>query len=88
MGHAETPGQFRQPLVKRPQLGGGCESIKDLQQAAALIDCLFDAGRGEDFTAAWEDTMARDKGWIKRLTQGWDALEAMATEVAARHTAS
>lgn len=57
------------------------KSTKDLLQAAALIAFFFESGRIDDFSAAWNDAMSRGKGWVKRLLQGWAALEKIAPEL-------
>lgn len=64
------------PVIERTK------AQKDLLQSAALIAVLNDTGRIDEFVNAWNDALSRGKGWAKRLTQGWQALERMAPELA------
>lgn len=57
------------------------KSTKDLFQAAALLSYLSGSGRQDDFTEAWDDAMSRGPGWVKRLTEGWEALLKIAPEL-------
>lgn len=49
------------------------KAIKDLAQAAALMDYLLDMDL-ELIQEAWQDAMSRGKGWQNRLEEGFGAL--------------
>lgn len=49
------------------------KAIKDLAQAAALMDYLLDMDL-ELIQEAWQDAMSRGKGWQSRLEEGFSAL--------------
>ncbi len=47
---------------------------KDLGQAAAIFQALFDVGQADQIRVAWLDALSRGPGWVKRLEQGKAAL--------------
>ncbi len=47
---------------------------KDLGQAAAIFQVLFESGNAHLIRAAWSDALSRGPGWVKRLNQGKSAL--------------
>lgn len=49
------------------------KAIKDLAQAAALMDYLLDMDL-ELIQETWQDALSRGNGWQSRLQQGFDAL--------------
>ena len=59
------------------------KSKKDLLQAAALASYFLESGRADDFLAAWDDAISRGAGWVKRLTEGWNALTTIAPYLSA-----
>lgn len=50
------------------------KSMKDLRQAASLIEVLSDF-RGDSLDALWRDILDRGPGWRKRARTGFAALE-------------
>lgn len=56
---------------------------KDLWQAAALLECLK-ALRNWEIEEAWTDLVQRGAGWRTRATQGLDALESVAPDLAVK----
>jgi hypothetical protein len=56
------------PIAERPK------AIKDIEQAAALVEWHLDSGRAESFNAAWRDALGRGKGWRQRANEGRAAL--------------
>lgn len=57
------------------------KSTKDLLQAASLISYFANSGQGSVFNSAWQDALARGKGWRSRATQGMEALLKIAPEL-------
>lgn len=57
------------------------KSIKDLLQAACLVDYFSRMGQSGIFKAAWQDALSRGKGWRNRAEQGRDALLRLAPEL-------
>jgi hypothetical protein len=52
------------------------KALKDIEQAAALAEWHLLYGQAAAFNAAWNDALARGKGWRSRATQGRKALVA------------
>ena len=50
------------------------KSLKDLQQAAALIEVLENS-RPWELQEAWQDLLGRGKGWVQRAMRGISALK-------------
>ena len=50
------------------------KSLKDIEQAAALIDWHLTQGRQEHLQAVWLDAVGRGPGWRRRALEGRDAL--------------
>ncbi len=57
------------------------KSIKDLLQAASLIDYYLKTDQAETFNNAWCDALSRGKGWQRRCWQGQKALLKLAPEL-------
>ncbi len=66
--YGERSGEFR------------LKAVKDLAQAAALIEYLA-AIRPDELRQAWEDALSRGKGWKKRAIEGLKALKILKPEV-------
>ena len=56
------------------------KAVKDLQQAAALIEVLSEF-RGDDLISLWRDLLARGPGWRSRARTRLGALEREIPEV-------
>lgn len=52
------------------------KSIKDIEQAAALIAWHFDNGMRERIVEVWNDALSRGPGWRKRAVEGLRVLRA------------
>lgn len=52
------------------------KAAKDIEQSAALAEWHLHSGQARAFNVAWNDAMARGKGWSSRATQGRRALVA------------
>jgi hypothetical protein len=52
------------------------KALKDIEQAAALAEWHLLYGQAAAFNAAWNDALARGKGWRSRAAQGRKALVA------------
>ena len=50
------------------------KSLKDIEQAAALIDWHQVQGRLDHFQSVWSDAVGRGPGWRRRALEGRDAL--------------
>lgn len=50
------------------------KSIKDIEQAAALIDWHFKNGMADSVRTAWEDARGRGPGWKSRIETGRDFM--------------
>lgn len=50
------------------------KAAKDIEQAAALAEWHLQNGQAATFNAAWNDAVARGRGWKLRATQGRTAL--------------
>lgn len=50
------------------------KASKDLGQAAALFQVLFESGNASLVRDAWKDALSRGPGWVRRLNQGKLAL--------------
>jgi hypothetical protein len=59
------------------------KSIKDLRQAAALIEYFLTTDQPRQIAAAWQDALGRGRGWQRRAQQGRRALLARHPELAA-----
>ena len=55
---------------------------KDVEQSAALLQCLLAASQGDLVAAAWADATGRGRGWLQRCNQGRNALLARHPELA------
>lgn len=58
------------------------KSIKDLGQAAALIEYFLTTDQPRQIAAAWQDALGRGRGWERRARQGRRALLARHPELA------
>ena len=52
------------------------KAVKDIAQSAALAEWHLLNDQAADFNAAWNDALARGKGWAQRARQGQRALVA------------
>ncbi len=52
------------------------KAVKDIEQSAALAEWHLLNGQTEAFNAAWNDALARGRGWRSRATQGQKVLVA------------
>ncbi len=50
------------------------KALKDVEQSAALAEWHLSNGQAAAFNSAWNDAIARGKGWRSRATQGQKAL--------------
>ncbi len=50
------------------------QAIKDLGQAAALIEYYLTTDQPRQIAAAWQDALGRGRGWERRAQQGRRAL--------------
>lgn len=50
------------------------KSVKDIEQAAALINWHVKNGLSSHVQEAWEDAMSRGPGWRSRLQEGFDFM--------------
>jgi hypothetical protein len=66
------------PIAERPK------AIKDVEQAAALIEWHLENDRVRTFNEAWRDAVGRGKGWRQRANEGRDALMARHPQLAIR----
>lgn len=59
------------------------KAIKDLGQAAALIQYFLATDQPRQVAAAWQDALGRSRGWERRAQQGRRALLARQPALAA-----
>lgn len=58
------------------------QAIKDLGQAAALIEYYLTTDQPRQIAAAWQDALSRGRGWERRVQQGRRALLARQPDLA------
>ena len=60
------------------------KAVKDLEQAAALVQWHLVNGQAGRFNEAWEDALGRGRGWKRRAMEGRAFLLAKYPELSAR----